>query len=141
MASCAARLISAGAEKSGNPCARLTAPYCMACRVISRITDSVKCSTLSERKYFGREETCVMESKASTRDACVGTDALVRPAGQSPRETPRRREEYSHVPRIGIGLVLLGYPREETSRGRTCFNSQCSSLNFCRSRPNQWLRL
>src|SRR5678816_689447 len=28
------------------------APYCMAWRVISRITDSVKCSTLSLRKCF-----------------------------------------------------------------------------------------
>ena len=52
MASCAACLISAGAEKSGNPCARLMAPYCMAWRVISRMTDSVKCSTLSLRKCF-----------------------------------------------------------------------------------------
>src|SRR3977135_3644785 len=72
MASCAARLISAGAEKSGKPCARLTASYCIACRVISRITDSVKCSTLSERKCLGRAETGVMESKASTRIAHVG---------------------------------------------------------------------
>src|ERR1700687_5629853 len=62
MASCAARLISAGAEKSGKPCARLTASYCIACRVISRITDSVKCSTLSERKCLGWAETWVMGS-------------------------------------------------------------------------------
>src|SRR5271165_3298348 len=73
MASCAARLISAGAEKSGNPCARLTALYCIACRVISRITDSVKCSTLSERKCLGGAETCAMGGKASTRNAQVGT--------------------------------------------------------------------
>src|SRR5208283_1224244 len=81
---CAARLISAGAEKSGNPCARLTALYCIACRVISRITDSVKCSTLSERKCLGCAETGVMESKASTRSTHVGTAALGRPAGRSP---------------------------------------------------------
>src|SRR4030088_1666777 len=62
MASCAARLISAGAEKSGKPCARLTASYCIACRVISRITDSVKCSTLSERERLGWAETWVMGS-------------------------------------------------------------------------------
>src|SRR5271170_7794695 len=67
MASCAARLISAGAGKSGNPCARLTALYCIACRVISRITDSVKCSTLSERKCLGWAETAVMESKPRVR--------------------------------------------------------------------------
>src|ERR1700676_5817932 len=70
MASCAARLISAGAEKSGKPCARLTASYCMACRVISRITDSVKCSTLSERKYLGWRETCVMKSSVA-QENCV----------------------------------------------------------------------
>jgi hypothetical protein len=34
-------LMSAGAEKSGKPCERLTAPYFIASRVISRITDSV----------------------------------------------------------------------------------------------------
>ena len=49
IASCAAFLISAGAAKSGKPCARLMALCCIACRVISRITDSVKCSTLSLR--------------------------------------------------------------------------------------------
>src|SRR5579864_2448369 len=38
----AASLITAGAGKSGNPCARLTAPVLSARRVISRITDSVK---------------------------------------------------------------------------------------------------
>src|ERR1022692_110203 len=49
-ACCAACLISAGAGKSGNPCARFTAPCSIACRVISRMTDSVKCPTLSLRK-------------------------------------------------------------------------------------------
>src|SRR5438552_15920297 len=52
IASCAARLISAGAGKSGKPCARLTASYIIAFRVISRITDSVKCATLPLRKDF-----------------------------------------------------------------------------------------
>src|SRR5258708_40233847 len=52
MADRAAALISAGAAKSGNPCARFTAPCCAACRVISRITDSVNCETLSLRKCF-----------------------------------------------------------------------------------------
>src|ERR1700751_2886014 len=50
IASCAARLISAGAAKSGKPCERFTAPYCSARRVISRITDSVNCSALAERR-------------------------------------------------------------------------------------------
>src|SRR5579864_775517 len=50
MASWAARLISAGAAKSGNPCERFTAPYCRARRVISRITDSVNCAALEERR-------------------------------------------------------------------------------------------
>src|SRR6185437_13253116 len=45
MACCAAALISSGAEKSGKPCARLTAPSSMAYRDISRITDSVNCWT------------------------------------------------------------------------------------------------
>src|ERR1700741_1786822 len=50
IASCAARLISAGAAKSGNPCERFTALYCRARRVISRITDSVNCAALVERR-------------------------------------------------------------------------------------------
>src|SRR5437762_10798107 len=37
----ATRLMSSGAAKSGKPCERLTAPYFIASRVISRITDSV----------------------------------------------------------------------------------------------------
>jgi hypothetical protein len=41
MARRAASLTSSGAGKSGNPCDRLTAPYFMASRVISRMTDSV----------------------------------------------------------------------------------------------------
>src|SRR4029077_734652 len=53
MAARAASLILAGAAKSGNPCARFTAPYNIACRVISRITDSVNCETLSLRNCFG----------------------------------------------------------------------------------------
>src|SRR5580704_8845754 len=48
MASCAARLISAGAGKSGKPWERLTALFAMARRVISRMTDSVKSLTLWE---------------------------------------------------------------------------------------------
>src|SRR5687768_3282567 len=38
----AASFIGSGIGKSGNPCARLIAPYWFATRVISRITDSVK---------------------------------------------------------------------------------------------------
>jgi len=37
----AASFIGAGIGKSGNPCARFIAPYWLATRVISRITDSV----------------------------------------------------------------------------------------------------
>src|ERR1700723_3209233 len=51
IASCAARLIAAGAGKSGKPCERLTAPWRRARRVISRITDSVKRSAF--RDSFG----------------------------------------------------------------------------------------
>src|SRR6185369_900555 len=49
MASLAAALISSGALKSGNPCARLTALCSMASRLISRITDSVKFAVRSLR--------------------------------------------------------------------------------------------
>src|SRR5579862_578033 len=50
MAFCAARFTSAGAGKSGKPCDKLMALYCSASRVISRMTDSVNCSALRERR-------------------------------------------------------------------------------------------
>src|SRR5580692_11312856 len=50
MASCAARFTSAGAGKSGKPCDKLIALYCNARRVISRITDSVNCSALTDKR-------------------------------------------------------------------------------------------
>src|SRR5437764_4608765 len=46
----ATRLMSSGAAKSGKPCDRLTAPYFIASRVISRITDSVNCEALRETR-------------------------------------------------------------------------------------------
>src|SRR5258708_1961231 len=49
MASRAAVLMSSGALKSGNPCARFTALCSMASRLISRITDSVKFAVRSLR--------------------------------------------------------------------------------------------
>src|SRR5438067_13703125 len=44
------RLTSSGAAKSGNPCDRLTAPYFIASRVISRMTDSVNWLALRETR-------------------------------------------------------------------------------------------
>src|SRR5216683_8223697 len=73
MASCAARLISAGAGKSGKPCDRLTAPCSIAWRVISRITDSVKCATRPLRKDF-----CgVVASTINGQPSTVATHAAV----------------------------------------------------------------
>src|ERR1700740_1870032 len=50
IASCAARLISAGGGECGNPCGRWTGSSCSARRVISLITDSLNCSALVERR-------------------------------------------------------------------------------------------
>ena len=44
----AASLSSGGQAKSGKPCARLTAPCSIACRFISRMTDSVKLAAFAE---------------------------------------------------------------------------------------------
>src|ERR1043166_3790198 len=46
----ATRLMSSGAGKSGKPCERLTAPYLIASRVISRMTDSLKREALREMR-------------------------------------------------------------------------------------------
>src|SRR6266550_1299300 len=50
MACIATRLMLSGAGKSGKPCERLTAPYFIASRVISRITDSVNKLALRETR-------------------------------------------------------------------------------------------
>src|SRR2546423_15669627 len=50
MACMATRLMSSGAAKSGKPCERFTAPYFIASRVISRMTDSVKRLALRETR-------------------------------------------------------------------------------------------
>src|SRR5438132_2547345 len=50
MACIATRLMSSGAAKSGKPCDKLTAPYFIASRVISRITDSVNWLALRETR-------------------------------------------------------------------------------------------
>src|SRR5213075_2128499 len=50
MACIATRLMSSGAAKSGKPCERLTAPYFIASRVISRMTDSVNRLALRETR-------------------------------------------------------------------------------------------
>src|SRR6266704_5908683 len=50
MACIATRLMSSGAAKSGKPCERLTAPYFIASRVISRMTDSVNELALRETR-------------------------------------------------------------------------------------------
>src|SRR5260370_34775111 len=50
MACIATFLTSSGAGKSGKPCDRLTAPYFIASRVISRMTDSVKRLALRETR-------------------------------------------------------------------------------------------
>ena len=48
MASAAASLSSGGHAKSGNPWARLTAPWAAASRLMSRITDSVNDAAFRE---------------------------------------------------------------------------------------------
>src|SRR5580700_1469624 len=110
IASRAARLISAGAEKSGIPCARLTALCCIACRVISRITDSVKCSTLSERKCLGGAETWAIESKASTGKAHSGADAFLGLVGHGGEKDALRKAAATEGPdpdRGGSTRVVL----------------------------------
>ena len=42
---------SGGQAKSGNPWARLTAPWSIACRFISRMTDSVKLAAFAEIRW------------------------------------------------------------------------------------------
>jgi hypothetical protein len=63
IASIAACLMGSGAPKSGNPCARFTAPYFIAWRVISRITDSVNRLAFSDT--LDLRETVVIGSRGS----------------------------------------------------------------------------
>ena len=60
----AASFIGPGIGKSGNPCARLIAPYWFDTRVISRITDSV--NVLARLAVAARAEGfCVLVTDAS----------------------------------------------------------------------------
>src|ERR1700731_324912 len=70
MAWIAACLRSTGAAKSGKPWARFTAPWRMASRVISRITDSVKRAVRSLLKLLAGEF-------ATMREAISGGLALL----------------------------------------------------------------
>src|SRR5207245_7694251 len=60
IAATAASLTSAGAGKSGKPCARFTASCSSARRVISRMTDSVNCCALRETggRDFAPDDGC-----------------------------------------------------------------------------------
>src|SRR5271165_2504299 len=78
IASWAARLTSAGAGKSGKPWDRFTAPCSMACRVISRITDSVKRATLVLRKDFGRVAVSFIKRQRSTMDGSTAAAVQAR---------------------------------------------------------------
>src|SRR5579863_5037862 len=93
---CAACLISAGAEKSGNPCARFTALCNMAWRVISRITDSVKRPTLSLRN-------CLPVAGAGARDT-AGAPFRVSLA----RSGDFGRKEVFEVPAVDFLTLLAG---------------------------------
>src|ERR1700681_1302039 len=81
MACMAALLISSGAAKSGKPCERFTAPYFIASRVISRITDSVNCCAFCETRlilpWAGMIMSQVLLQKFSlTLQLASGEDAL-----------------------------------------------------------------
>src|SRR5215472_15090342 len=83
MASCAARLISAGAAKSGKPWERFTALYFSASRVISRITDSVNCAALEDKRSLVAMARSVLagfilrlRSVKSVINGCVAGDDL-----------------------------------------------------------------
>src|SRR5437762_12052918 len=73
----ATRLMSSGAAKSGNPCERLTAPYFIASRVISRITDSVNWLALREtrREIEDAGELIMTSLKEARRDYLI-SDSL-----------------------------------------------------------------
>ena len=86
IACCAARLISSGAAKSGNPCARLMASWSIACRVISRITDSVKRSVRALTTRFppfaagsmtAKRSTPVREGRSGRFPVCHGHNFVV----------------------------------------------------------------
>src|SRR4026209_282604 len=67
IASIALRLMSSGAEKSGNPCDRFTAPCFNASRVISRITDSVNELAFCETCLFENEGLVIGEAQSTQK--------------------------------------------------------------------------
>src|SRR5256885_1644378 len=77
MACIATRLMSSGAAKSGKPCERLTAPYFIASRVISRMTDSVNWLALRETRREIEGVRVVIELATDLHG--FGTDMKTRP--------------------------------------------------------------
>src|SRR5712691_1938901 len=94
MACIATRLMSSGAAKSGKPCERLTAPYFIASRVISRITDSVNRLALCETWCCLEMAGVVMNSYALTKIAVRQTSVCRSPElyGKSIRYDRRQTE-------------------------------------------------
>src|SRR6266850_451819 len=71
----AACLISSGASKSGKPWARLIAPWSIACRVISRMTDSVKRPAFSlVKRLFGVLPCCMGRKRSTTAPVAPSGD-------------------------------------------------------------------
>src|SRR3712207_885941 len=88
MASAAARFNSAGAGKSGKPCERLTAPWRMASRVISRMTDSVKRAAFCDTRLFVEAAGLVIVNLTASRANYPQATAMLahsRAAGQTRR--------------------------------------------------------
>src|SRR5215469_6524716 len=132
IASWAARLISAGAGKSGKPCDKLIAPYCSARRVISRITDSVKRSAFSESLRL------TLCAGAGLAGFILGSVQLAIDLGVSHHDLnvlPRLRERYRIHERRKLRVVLPRCPERQPilarivrGQGRFCAAKLLSQL-------------
>src|ERR1700692_4226537 len=98
----AASFTSGDAGKSGNPWAMLTALYCIARRVISRITDSVKRSALADSVFCAAATTCFapVVDASSAPGNLVGALNGFLPALRDSFRSPRPGER----PRFSPGL-------------------------------------
>src|SRR6266705_441478 len=96
IASCAARLISSGAGKSGKPWARLMAPCLIANRVISRMTDSVNDAALSETVILRAPIRSPLDP-GRAQPAPHGAGGSARPHGSAHRGSPASRR-HGHAP-------------------------------------------
>src|SRR5207253_10701806 len=139
MACIATRLMSFGAAKSGKPCERLTAPYFIASRVISRMTDSVNWLALRETRRDPLR-TGVDTGRGSLQKSSETLQLLRGMLSQSERMRQLLRKRHSRKPLgraigavLGVLAVFVLAPADTAQSQRNGIENTAALNGFFRS--------